>query len=55
MPLLRPRMEEKKEDFLARFMNNKSMIREFEDTKQRYIVALAQWKKRLEKPFKRNV
>jgi len=45
MPLLKPKPNEDRDSFLARFMANQAMIKEFQDSSQRYAIAVQQWKK----------
>ena len=43
MPLPKPNKGESKSDFVARFIENKKMIEEFPDEKQRTAIAISQW------------
>ena len=46
MPLPRPNPQERRKAFLARFMAEDAMRREYADLKQRYAVANQQWRRR---------
>lgn len=48
MPMIKPRQDEKKEDFISRFMSDDTMIAEFPDDKQRSAIAFDQWRKKME-------
>ena len=45
MPLPKPKDDEKKSEFIERFMSNKRMIKEY-PRDQRYAIALSQWRKK---------
>lgn len=46
MPMPKPGDKESKDDFVERFMGSEAMREEYPDKKQRYAVAMSQWKKR---------
>jgi len=46
MPLPEPKQEEKKQDFIARCMSNKTMDDEFPDEEQRFAVCNSLWKQK---------
>lgn len=46
MPMPTPKDEERKIDFLERFMDDEAMKDEYPDSKQRIAVAISQWEKR---------
>jgi len=43
MPLIKPRKYERKQKFIARFMDNKRMKKEYPKRKRRLAVAYAVW------------
>lgn len=43
MPIPTPRLYEKYQDFINRFMSDPRMIAEFPNEKQRYAVAIDSW------------
>lgn len=45
MPLLKPKKDETKKDFISRFMKDENSKKEFPNVKQRIAVAYSQWKK----------
>lgn len=49
MPLPTPNPKEELNDFIARFMGNEAMKREFPNHEQRIAVAHSQWEKKLSK------
>jgi hypothetical protein len=44
MPMPKPQKGEKKEDFVARFMGNETMVKDYPDEKQRYAICMQEWK-----------
>jgi len=46
MPMPKPKKGEKQNDFVARFMSNDTMKKDFPDNDQRLAVAISQWKDR---------
>jgi len=46
MPLPRRRKNEKRSEFISRFMENKRMREEFHSQKQRLAVAYSTWRKK---------
>jgi len=45
MPLLKPKLKEKYQDFLKKFLKDKKMIKEYPNIKQRFAVAASIWRK----------
>jgi hypothetical protein len=43
----KPGKTEKQDEFIARFMGDKAMVKEYPDQKQRYAVCMSQWKQRM--------
>lgn len=53
MPMPKPGKKETQEEFVARFMGDEVMKKDYKDQKQRYAVAMTQWKRRLAKNSRR--
>lgn len=47
MPMPTPNKDESQEDFIKRFMADSLMVKEYPDEKQRYKIALEQWKEKV--------
>ena len=46
MAMLLPKLGEKKQEFISRFLSNKEMVSVYSKEDERYSVAIKQWKKR---------